>query len=73
VMYKDLVSLFSSCGALDFALLPIVEEKDALVKCFKKLYHVRPERYTLWNLIDPEDIDWGLVLDSVAGSSSLGD
>ena len=73
VMYKDLVSLFSSCGALDFALLPIVEEKDSLVKCFKKLYHVRPERYTLWNLIDPEDIDWGLVLDSVVGSSSSED
>ncbi|MEA2004090.1 MAG: iron-containing alcohol dehydrogenase [archaeon] len=69
MMYKDLVSVFLDCGVLDFALLPIVEEKDSLEKCFKKLYHVRPERYTLWNLIDPEDIDWGLVLDSVAGSS----
>ncbi len=65
IVYSSLVQVFERCGVLLFALEPIVEHRDDLEKLFEGLHKVRPERYTLWNFVNPEMIDWKKVLDEI--------
>jgi glycerol dehydrogenase-like iron-containing ADH family enzyme len=63
-IFEQLVSLMRRLDLLEFALHPLQESRFN-PNSLKGLTKVRPERYTLWNEIDSEKVDWQEVIDEL--------
>ena len=59
--FKYIKNLMEKKGVYDFALEPLRDGKFK-PNILKELSEVRPERYTLWNVIDSQKVDWGKVI-----------
>ncbi|MCK4968833.1 MAG: iron-containing alcohol dehydrogenase [Candidatus Aenigmarchaeota archaeon] len=68
-LHKEIIQLLKKYEFLEFALKPIKENKEQFVELLKTVTNIRPERYTLWNVIDSKNIDWDTVLDSILENS----
>ncbi|NOR85123.1 iron-containing alcohol dehydrogenase [archaeon] len=64
-MYMEIMRLYKEYNVLEFALKPIKENKKQIAEILKTASKIRPERYTLWNIIDSTTIDWNTILDSI--------
>jgi glycerol-1-phosphate dehydrogenase [NAD(P)+] len=63
-IFDQLVSLMKRLDLLDFALHPLQDPKFN-PSSLKGLTKVRPERYTLWNEIDSEKLDWNKIIKEI--------
>lgn len=48
----------------EFALEPLLDENFD-PKILKEVGKIRPERFTLWNVIDPKKVDWDLMVSEI--------
>lgn len=64
-LYSEIRRLFYKYDVLHLALKPLLEKRDIIEKILENLSAVRPERYTIWNIVDSEEIDWKQVLDEI--------
>ncbi|MCK5474491.1 MAG: iron-containing alcohol dehydrogenase [Candidatus Aenigmarchaeota archaeon] len=65
MLYGEIRRLFHKYDVLQLALKPLIEKRDVIEKILKNLSAVRPERYTLWNIIDSKEVNWKQVLDEI--------
>jgi len=56
-LFEKIKQKMKENNVYNFALMPL-SDKNFNPEFLKKLSKVRPERYTLWNFIDSEKIDW---------------
>lgn len=54
-------------GILGFALQPL-RDPDFDPNWLKEVSAERPERHTLWNVVDSKGVDWGIIIESILKS-----
>ncbi len=64
-LYSEIRRLFQKYDVLHLALKPLIEKRDIIEKILENLSAVRPERYTVWNIVDSKEVNWKQVLDEI--------
>lgn len=62
-LYSEIVEIMKKQGILEDAVKPLVE--NDVSGWMKDVSGVRPERYTLWNEVDSEKIEWKGILEEI--------
>lgn len=65
--FEYVKNLMGKKEVFDFALQPLKDEKFN-PEILKELSNVRPERYTLWNFVDSQKVDWDNVIKEILNS-----
>jgi len=64
--FEYIRNLMKKKDVYNFALLPLLDEKFK-PEILKEVSEVRPERFTLWNVIDSRNIDFERVINEIIG------
>ncbi len=72
-IFKIFLKILKERKLFEYAIRPL-EETDAnrMAGWLKRASAVRPERYTLWNEIDSEKIDWKKIIEEIVGEHNVG-
>ncbi|MCD6550613.1 iron-containing alcohol dehydrogenase [bacterium] len=63
-LFNFVVEEMKKNNVLDFALLPLKDERFK-TEWLKELSAVRPERYTLWNRINSQEVNWDKIIEEI--------
>jgi len=63
-LFEELVEIMNEKNILKDAIKPLKEGKKIDVE-LKKASYIRPERYTIWNKINSEKIEWKNIIDGI--------
>ncbi len=63
-LFEDIKNKMKKKGILDFALEPLKDEK-LKPEILKEVSKVRPERFTLWNVVDSKEVDWNRIVNGI--------
>ncbi len=63
-LFWDIKNKMKKKEVYDFALAPLLDEKFK-PEILKEVSKVRPERFTLWNVIDSKEINWSRVVSEI--------
>jgi len=64
--FEYIRNLMKKKDVYNFALLPLLDEKFK-PEILKEVSEVRPERFTLWNVVDSKKIDFERVINEIIG------
>ena len=64
VFFQELLEIMKKKKVLEEAIRPIEENKE-VEKWLKKSSYIRPERYTIWNKINSEKINWKKIINGI--------
>lgn len=67
-LYDSIKDSMKSENVFDFAKIPLEDERFN-PEWLKELSKIRPERYTLWNEIDAQKINWQEIIEEIKSSS----
>lgn len=68
-LYSEIVEIMKKEGIIEDAVKPLIENK--VCEWLKQASAVRPERYTLWNEIDSNTIDWEKIIGAVIDAGGV--
>jgi len=63
-LFDDIKEKMERVKVYEFALEPLFD-KDFKPEILKEVGRVRPERYNLWNFLNPEKIDWNRIIKEI--------
>ncbi len=66
-LFWDIKNKMKKKEIYDFALKPLLDKKFK-PEILKEVSRVRPERFTLWNVIDSQKVDWDKVVKEILNS-----
>ncbi|MCK4429350.1 MAG: iron-containing alcohol dehydrogenase [Candidatus Aenigmarchaeota archaeon] len=65
-LFEMLKEKMMKSGVYEFAIEPLKNEKFKH-ELLKEVSQIRPERFTLWNVVDSREVDWNKVIGSILG------
>ncbi len=60
-LFEDIKEKMKKVGVYEFAIDPLKDEKFN-PEILREISKIRPERYSIWNVIDSKKVDWGKVV-----------
>lgn len=63
-LYYNILEIMKRKNLLGDALEPLLKNKQ-IYRWLREVSHVRPERYTLWNKVNSEKVNWKKVIEDV--------
>jgi len=64
-LFDQIVQRMKNENSLEFALEPLKNEKFNNPDWLKKASQMRPGRYTLWNIVDSNNLDWHSIIENL--------